>query len=74
MKITFVNYIDGEARILVDGFPKTTFVFKLKKNMTKQDLIDYLNDEVDKLEPDDMEQLFIDLDLKSIEGTELGGK
>lgn len=74
MKITKVNYMPGEARILVDEFPKITFCIKLKKNTTKQDVWDELYDEIDKIKiVDDSEQVFNDLDLKSMEGTEFAG-
>ena len=72
MKITFVNFIDGDARILVDEFPFVTFVVKMKKNLSKQDVLDSVVEDIGKMKEDDSEKIFLDLDLKSLEGTELG--
>lgn len=71
MKITKVNFVEGEARILMGGFATTTFCIPLKDKTTKQEVIDELTAMIKKKQPDTTEQTFNDLDLKSLEGTDI---
>ena len=69
MKIKLVNYIDGEARFVMEELPTKSFCIKLKSTTT----IGQVTDELKAMLPkeDTTEQTFNDLDLKSLEGTDI---
>ena len=71
MKIKIVNYQDGEARFVLEEFPKKTICIPLIDKDTAVDVIDILKIRADALLPDNTEQKFIDLGLKDLEGTEI---
>lgn len=71
MKILKVNYMPGEARFVIEGFPNTTFVVELKTKVKKKDVIDSLLSEIGKIYFDNSEQKYTDFKLKSLEGTDL---
>ena len=70
MKITKVNYMDGEARFLIDGNTKQTFCIKLDDKHTKKDIKDLLKAMVPNKEKTPKE-IYNELDIKSLEGEEL---
>ena len=69
MKIIKVNYINGEARFVLEEFPKKTFCIKLTNQNTIKEVTDKLKTMIPQ--PDISEDLFDSLNLKSLEGSEL---
>jgi len=68
MKITIVNYMNGEARFVFEEFPKRTFCVSLKDKTTKKQVVDKLKSMMPS--PDASEKKFNDLKLKDLEGTD----
>lgn len=69
MKIKIVNYKDGEALVVFEEMPTTTFCVKLAGKTTKEEVINELKSRLP--EADETETLFNALDLKSLEGTDI---
>lgn len=69
MKIIKVNYMEGEARFVIEGRPNDTYCIKLKDQTTTKEVTDKLKTMVP--EDDIAEQLYNNLNLKDLEGTEI---
>ena len=69
MKITLVNYVDGRALFVVDGFPDMTFCVGLKGKISQKEVTDELLSMLPVV--DDTKKVFDDLELKSLEGGSL---
>ncbi len=69
MKIKLVNYIDGEARFVMEEMPTKSFCIKLEGTTT----IEQVTDELKAMLPkeDTTEQTFNTLKLKELEGTDI---
>lgn len=71
MKILIVNYMPGEARFVIGGFPKTTFCISLEGKTTVKQVTDELKATVEAKAVNTAEQTFNDLNLKSLVGTDI---
>ena len=69
MKIKEVKYIEGNAVIEIEEYPKHKFCVELKNKNTKQEVVDALKNIIP--EKDESEKIFNQLNLKSLEGTEI---
>ena len=75
MKIMLVNYMPGEARFVIEGIPKVTFCVPLKGKIKQKQVLDELKAKVDDFilieYEKDQKQVYKDLKIKDLEGTDL---
>lgn len=69
MKIIKVNYMTGEARFVLEGFPEKSICIKLEGKTSRKEITNELKARLPK--PDAEEQKFKDLKIKNLEGTEI---
>ena len=69
MKITKVNYIDGEARFLFEGV-EGTYCIELKGKKTQAEVLEALKLMLPE-EAENTQQIYTDLKIKELEGTEI---
>ena len=73
MNILKVNYINGEARFIVEGYPKSTFCVKLENQTTVKEITDELKAMVQKKidAATNPQEIYQDLNIKNLEGTDI---